>query len=349
MLERFERILLWFIGIAIASGLLLSIASSLKICQSACAEAHLYRFYGFSFDALGTLFFALLGGLFIASLRFPQLLLPVGLIALGALGAETIFILIQYLEIEAWCPICLSIAATVGLITIAVGGVGALRHKQRKLRGEHTMLLNLFAKGFGSLSAFAIGFFVALSGVAIPEHSFADGTSENEDPHFGNRKSAIEIYVVSDWYCTACKKIEPTLEALLPKIMNQATVIFIDRMLHPESLNYLPYNLSFMLKEKEKYLQLRQVLTKLTDKTKAPSPQDIQKAVAPLGVSYKPLNFSDIESGMRYFQGISKTFQVNSTPTVVIANKKKVQAKKLVGAEEITEENIKSWITKLSG
>jgi len=88
-------------------------------------------------------------------------------------------------------------------------------------------------------------------------------------------------------------------------------------------------------------------MSALSLKTKVPTQKEIQEAVAPLEVTYQPLQFVDIDSGQRFFQGIAQTFQVNSTPTIVIANKRKVEAKKLIGNEEITKENILSWIDKL--
>ena len=52
----------------------------------------------------------------------------------------------------------------------------------------------------------------------------------------------------------------------------------------------MPYNLSFMLKEKDKYLALRGELLKLTAETKSPTPEQVQKAIAPLGVQYRPIS-----------------------------------------------------------
>ncbi len=337
-----------FLGALALVGLGLTVVSAFSLCTAACAEAHLYRFYGYSFDLLGFLFFSSFFVILLFTSSLPILYLLLGFMAFSALGAEVIFILIQYFEIGQWCPICLSIALVIGLITSSIMALGWIHYKQQQSEGKSNMHARILSKTFGAGSALALGFLLALFGVAIPETSFADGTSENEDPIFGNRKSQIEIYFVSDWYCKACKEAEKKLSVILPKVMGQASVIFIDRMLHPESLNYLPYNLSFMLKEKEKYFALREKLCALTEETETPKPKDIQKAVASLNVTYKPLNFSDIESGMRYFQGICKTFEVNSTPTLVIANKKKVKAKKLVGNTEITEENIQKWIKELS-
>jgi hypothetical protein len=68
--------------------------------------------------------------------------------------------------------------------------------------------------------------------------------------------------------------------------------------------------------------------------------------VAPLGVTYEPLDFADVESGLRFFQGISKVFEVNSTPTVVVANRKQIKAKKLSGSD-INKETILKTIHEM--
>lgn len=341
-MEKIKKILFYLTAVALVAGLILSIVSSLELCTASCQEAHDYVFFGFSFDLLGILFFT---GALIT--HFTGLSLFTSLLLAGALGAEVIFLFIQSEIIGQWCPICLSIFTTVVIACSAKTALYVIGMVEKKQQQGNKMLWGLF-RGFGTSAAFIVGLTVALFGVTKIEKTFADGTSENEDPIFGNRESPIEIYIVSDWFCSACKELEPRLDKMLPQIEKRASVIFVDRNLHPESLNYMPYNLSFMLKNKNKYLQLRNALSQLTEETKTPTPQQVQQAIRPLGVKYKPLNFSDIDSGHRFFQGISETFKIDSTPTVVIANKKKVKAKKLVGLSEITSDNINLWIDKLS-
>ncbi|MDB2613814.1 vitamin K epoxide reductase family protein [Chlamydiales bacterium] len=334
-----NRVTWWVATLALIGGLILTVISWRELCSESCAEAHLYEFFGFSFDLLGVVFFSvaillnLLGRSFLVSMMLA-----------GAIGAEVIFIMIQYKIIGEWCPICLSIASMIFLASLSL----SIQYIYSFIKGDRSMAIRNSFRGGSAVICLTLGFFIALFGVAKPEKTFADGTSENEDPIFGNRNSAIEIYIVSDWFCTACKDLEPKWEKMLPKVMDKATVLFIDRNIHPESMNYMPYNLSFMLKEKPKYLKLRNALASLTKTTETPTAQQVQNEIAYLGVTYTPLNFSDIDSGHRFFQGISKTFKVNSTPTVVITNKKKIKAKKLVGSEEITQENILLWIDNLS-
>ena len=339
-MRRFGGIILW---LAFFAGLALSIVSLLHVCTEACKETQDYEFFGIPIGWLGVAFFS---AVMVAHyLRWDYV---VGLMVAGALGSEVVFLLIQYELIGEFCPICVSIAASV-LIAATVLTIGYFKNLGNYVKlGLKRMVSWQVLRGVSTLSFVMLGFFMALFGVIKPEKTFADGTSENENPIFGNRDSQIEVYVISDWFCPACKELEPKIEAILPKVMEKASVIFVDRNIHPESMNYMPYNLSFMLKEKDKYFALRKELLKLTEQTKTPTPEEVQEAITPLGVKFRPLNFSDIDSGHRFFQGIAKTFQVDSTPTIVIANKKKVKAKKLVGDEEITEKAILGWIDKLS-
>ena len=38
---------------------------------------------------------------------------------------------------------------------------------------------------------------------------------------------------------------------MYPRIMKKAGLMFVDRAIHPETMNYIPYNLSFMINEKK--------------------------------------------------------------------------------------------------
>ena len=340
IMRRIGEIILW---LSFLAGLILSVISLMEFCKEACKETQDYAFFGIPIGWLGIGFFSSV--MVFHYLKWDWL---VGLMVGGALGSEVVFLLIQYEIIGEWCPVCVSIAACVGIAAFILS-IGYFKNLWNYLKlGLKSMISWQVLRGISTLSCVMLGFFLALFGVVKPEKTFADGTSENENPIFGNRDSAIEVYVISDWFCPACKEIEPKLEAILPKVMEKASVIFVDRNIHPESMNFMPFNLSFMLKEKDKYFALRKELLKLTSQTKTPTPDLVQQAVEYLGVKYKPLNFSDIDSGHRFFQGIVKTFQADSTPTVVIANKRKIKAKKLVGEDEITEKAILGWIDKLS-
>ncbi len=343
-----DRPFMAVVGFFLLCGLCLSFLSLSEWCSETCAEVHNFRFFGYPFDLMGIGFFSVALSLWSLNLFSEgKTLYFLGLMLSGAIGAEVWFILIQKIVIQAFCPICLCIAASVLFAAIGLLLEGGLQLKKSLSPGDPVMLRQARRRTIPPLFTLVIGFLIAFFGVLKPESTFAAGSSEKEDPIFGNRSTQIEVYVISDWFCKACRKLEPNLEVILPDVMDKASVIFVDRAIHNESLNFLPYNLSFMLKEKDKYLKIRQAMSALSLKTKVPTQKEIQEAVTSLGVTYQPLQFVDIDSGQRFFQGIAQTFQVNSTPTIVIANKRKVEAKKLIGNEEITKENILSWIDKL--
>ena len=110
--------------------------------------------------------------------------------------------------------------------------------------------------------------------------------------------------------------------------------------IHPESMNFIPYNLSFLVRDKGKYLEIRKALHRLALRTKEPTPEDVQKAVAPLGVTYRPLNYADVSAGIQYFQSVVKVFGIQSTPSMVIFNRKTKTVKMLHGVGDLSYPNI---------
>lgn len=327
---------LYVAGLALFGlGLILTVVSWLRLCSDACEEVHFYRFYGMLFEPLGMVFF-LVGGFFHwMSQKSKWYGYAASLMVAGAIGAELNLIRVQKFVIGHWCPVCLSIATVIFLIGAVYVALFILTKGFNMKKGITTCLFLL------------MGFAVAYVGVFKPEQSFADGIEGGaEDPAFGNKKSSIEVYVVTDWFCPACNRLEPTLERILPSVMKKARVYFVDYAIHPETMNYVPYNLSFMLKNKKEYFRIRQVLHELAEKTKAPTEEQVEQAVAPLHVKYEQLNYADVESGIRFAQGIVKTFNVDQTPTLVIANRETLDGKKLVGSE-ITQENVNKAILSL--
>jgi hypothetical protein len=134
--------------------------------------------------------------------------------------------------------------------------------------------------------------------------------------------------------------VEPAIEAMAPQLMKEAQVTFVDTVVHPETLNYAPYNISFMANSKPKYFQIREALGKLSVKTKKPTEDEVRKTIAPLSVTYIELPFEDITVAMRYFEELTDKFKVTGTPTIAIVNTSAKKGKKLAGVEEITEANV---------
>lgn len=151
----------------------------------------------------------------------------------------------------------------------------------------------------------------------------------------GKADSNIEVYVFTDWFCPACRKAEPEMAKAYPDIEKRAQLFFIDMPVHPASMNFVPYNLSFLVRDKAKYLQIRKALVKLAERTKEPTPEDVQKAVAPLGVVYRPLNYADVSAGMRYFRSVVEAFHIRGTPAMVVYNRKTNTTRVLNGTRDL--------------
>ena len=179
--------------------------------------------------------------------------------------------------------------------------------------------------------AAAVGFAVSFAGIKKPEAAGIDAT-------LGKQSAKMEIYLFSDWLCPICIKVEPIIEALYPQLEKRAKIHFIDKPVHNESMNFVPYHLSFLVNEKGKYLQLRKALFDLAKINKNPSLEDVKRAIAPLGVTYKQLSFMDVSQMMAKSQALSNEYKVTGTPTLVIRNG--ARSKTLVGGRDITAENI---------
>lgn len=318
-------------------GLGLTILSHAKICSSACAAVHQYKFMGFEFELLGFIFFSSALLLHLFNLKF----LTAALVA-GALGAELNFIGVQKYLVEGWCPLCLTIAGIVGLIALLL--MGRFFYdlvpitKEKIMKGIlKTILMGAF---------FVLGFAVAFYAVFKPQDVYAEEIGNNMAPYFGKADSPVEVYIISDWFCKACIEKEPQLEKLYPEIMKDARLYFIDYAVHPQTTNFIPYNLSFILQNKKDYFNVRKALHELAHKTKSPTQAEVEEAVKAYGVTYTPLNFSDINEGMKFMEGVTKTFKIKATPTVVVANQKALKARKFKGSA-ITADNIKEAINEM--
>lgn len=320
----------WLASFFIIAGIILTIISALKLCSETCNQAHNYRLFGLPFEVGGAFYFTLLAVLHFGSLKYPRLgsyVLP--LVVLG-LGAEAFFIYLQKYEIGVWCPVCLSIAASILLLGLCY----------IKIRINQGVIMKSWLNSASFMSIFLIGLVTAGLGLTKIDKLQAVEDKIKEDIKFGNKNSPVEVYVFTDWACPACRAIEPALEKMAPKISQNAQLIFVDTVVHPETLNFAPYNLSFMVNAKSKYFDVRDALTKLSITNKKPTDQDVIKAVAPLRVTYKELPYEDVTVAMRYFDELVERFKITATPTVAIVNRTAKKGKKFSGADEITEANI---------
>ena len=265
----------------------------------------------------------------------------------ASIGAEMIFIHAQKVLIGRFCPLCLSIAACVAIASVCylLSYINNTKfYVNESFRSETMVNLN---KGISTIFAMALGFTFAFIGLGKVDEMAAAENSIKNSIAFGDLKSDVDVYFFSDWQCPACRQVETKLDKIIPVISQKAKITFADFAIHQSTMNFTPYNLSFMIHDKSKYIELRDGLTKISEETDSPTEEQVVKMAAAIGVNYKQLNYADVETGLKYFKTLSDEFDLNSTPTVVIVNEKTKKGKKLYGVAEITAENISSAIDKL--
>jgi thiol-disulfide isomerase/thioredoxin len=327
-----------FVFVLLAGGLAVSILSATDICTfGGCTEAHKYRLFGFAFAPLGISFFILAGLLVSLIKRFPGAPLLFNLLLAGASGAEVNMILFQKNVIGAWCPLCLTATAIVYILATCQIGRYLIFRKEK-----FQMNMKAFGKPLLLCVTAMVGFTLTFSGIAKEEAS-----ASQLNLNMGNKDSRLQIYFFSDWLCPYCAGVEGVMESVYPSLSKKARILFIDRIIHQEALNFVPYDLSFAVNEKPKYLQLRKALFSVARKTKNPSYEEIKDAITPLRVTYKQLSFLDVTQQMEEFQKLAEEFKVNTTPTLVIRNVKTSKVRILAGNGQITPEAIMNTVKEL--
>lgn len=163
----------------------------------------------------------------------------------------------------------------------------------------------------------------------------------------GNLTSPIEVYFFTDWKCPACRKIEPMIETAGEKIMQNAKLFFIEVVIHPKSLDFIPYNISFMINNKPQYLLLRNGLTELSKSENPPTEEQIENLAKEAKTKYIPINYSEVSLISNFFNELTKQYKIDSTPTVVIVNSFSKKDKMLRGDNEVTVENIMNAIEEV--
>jgi uncharacterized membrane protein len=327
--EKFSRDAKLLFLFTSAMGLALSILSMMNVCSSACSDVSFYTIFGIPFGWFGIIFFATMLVLLCLNLRFAWAGILYVLLVGAALGAELRFIWLQKYVIGSWCPLCLGIASAVFLAFVVV-----LYEYRISLRSE-TGKMKTFLR-FASVLAFSIVLGLGFTVLGVK------GKSEAQELNLflGNMDSTTVVYFVSDWFCPACRRVEPTIEKIYPKIAVFAKVAFVDIPVHPETSNFTPYNLQFLLYDKVKYIQLRRALAELANKTTAPTAEEVQAAVAPYDVKLRNMSYADILSGLKWNDNVCRTFGIDATPTVVVSNMQTGKYVKLVGTRKISYEDI---------
>lgn len=315
----------------LAVGLVLSLLSGTDLCNfGGCTEAHQYLLFGLSLPVVGVAFFVGQALLLFLRSRFSLAGLLLNLLLAGAVGSEVNLIFLQKYVIKAWCPLCLGIAAVIFVLTAS-----QLARYFTSLKEEFHMSPKSVGKPLLMSIAVLLGFYLAFTGLAKPEAS-----ASQLNYYLGKQDSKLEVYLFSDYLCPFCARVEGVMDAVYPSLSKKAKFLFVAKIIHPEAVNFVPYDLSFAVHEKGKYMQLRKTLFAVAQKTKSPSYDDIRAAIAPLGVTYRQLSFLDVTQQMAAFQKLAEQFKVVSTPTLVIRNAKTNKVRTLVGDSQITPAGI---------
>lgn len=324
------------VGVLFLAGLVLSTLSGLKLCTALCTETAKYTIFGQDFGWFGVAVFAVMILLLAMRRRVPAAGPLVLYLTSATVGAEVRLVWIQKYIIGSWCPVCLGIATVIAAAFLVLV-YELLRLRTTSGGTMKTRLIHVTVMAIALLSGFA----AALAGVQ------KEAEAAGPDIYLGKRQSDTTVYIVSDWFCPVCRKVEPDIEKSYAEIAAAARIAFVDVPIHPETSNFTPYNLQFMIHEKEKYLRLRHVLDDLSRTTKNPTPEQVQSALAPLGVTLRPHNFVELMDGVRLFESFSRGFGVKATPTVVVDNPKTRKRKLLIGSRDITTNAIKAAIREV--
>lgn len=345
--QRLSTAFFWLVLIALSVGVILSVLSALNICTQACASGHKYHLYGWSFEVVGLAFFFSVAFVHFLSIQYSIYRILVPCMLAGAIGAEVMFIYAQKFIIGKWCPLCLGIAASIALAFIASLAHLIYKSTTGRVVGQKGAVMKRSFYGSSFVMLMAFGFLFAQEGFAKFSQLQAAENSIKQEIAFGVAQSPIEVYVFTDWQCPACRKIEPAISRMAPTIMGKAKLIFADIAIHTASLNFVPYNVSFMIHNKPQYFKLRDGLTEISEESEAPTDKQIQDLVAKEGTKYTPVSFSDVTMATNFFKHVAEQFKVDATPTVVVVNANNRKGKKLQGSGEITQQNILSAIEAL--
>lgn len=193
-----------------------------------------------------------------------------------------------------------------------------------------------------TLFAFFCFALCTLSATVEEENSFEKKIS------FGNTSSNIHLYLFTDWLCGACQKSDSAVQAILKKHLSDTQITYVDIVSHPQSLPFIGFNLSFMLNNKSDYPKIRTSLMQFASDTPLPTSSKIEDFIKNEGFTYKKLDESTLAQGKKLFESLLTKYSVDRTPTLVVADTKTNQSKKLVGVKAITETSLNDAIKEVS-
>ncbi|QEM68737.1 hypothetical protein FO488_11615 [Geobacter sp. FeAm09] len=332
-LSLFHRTILALL--CLAGGVVSALSGIKELCSDACTAAHTFSFFNLPMQLLGVAYFVglLAVAIILGKARKPAWWRRIftAMVTMG-MGAEIWFVGIQVFQIKRICIFCAVVAGIVAIVALLWGAL-QWRPLMETIRGGSRMNMvgRLMARGALVLTALGAGALISFAGLR-------PGTTAGEvvNPYIGNQMSPVEVIFITDWYCPSCLKAEPAMTDIVTKLSGKAKFTFIELNIHENSYNYVPANLSFLINEKRDYLKLRRALHTLAAKTPTPSEEELRNLARQCGVTYKPLPLSVVIKGLQFAAGIVSSAGINSTPTVLVVNRKSGANTVLQGDKAIT-------------
>lgn len=164
---------------------------------------------------------------------------------------------------------------------------------------------------------------------------------------FGKRDAKVQVFFVSDWFCSYCRRAEPAIEGVAPAVGKVAKYTFLDMPVHRESLEYIPLHLSILEGDKRKYFEGRKALMELAVTTKNPEVHEVRKVMAKRGINFQMADFASVAQASNEAITLLRKHGVRMTPSVLIVNEETKEKRVLSGLSEIQESHIVAAIRSL--
>ncbi len=157
--------------------------------------------------------------------------------------------------------------------------------------------------------------FLCIGSFVWPRAAAGAGSTDMFLLAFG--KGKIEIKLYSDYFCGACKNLEPNVEYLISDLVARdvVTITFVDTPMHRLSTLYARYFLYILNAKKEirHALKARRALFEAAQKNISDSGK-LEDFLASKGLKWKPFDVAPVFSVL---QGYLRSDTINATPTAV--------------------------------
>ncbi|MGD0276356.1 MAG: thioredoxin domain-containing protein [Syntrophales bacterium] len=263
---------------------------------------------GIGLEYVGIALMLILAGLVL--FRFFQL---IRVLLAGALGGEVYLLGFQIYQ-GVYCRYCL-IFAVLLLVAFVVNHEKSENMRNGK-RGLYFLGEVNMGKRFGQ---YPLIIFLLL-GLAIFILGFSGSTTPAYGaqivPSYGIGNSEIRLY--SDYFCPACRSVEPEIEPLLSGLVTggKTKVSFIDVSIHKESLIYIKYFLYYTMggESFKEVIRFRSILFQASDKG-IRGEEALRKYLKKNGVLPR---MRDVSVSLQAMRNSLTEDKIRATPTMVI-------------------------------